>query len=59
MEAREADKAAEMLKAAKKKAFLCSAQSGDGIQKLLDCVVEVGLKKMMRIRRKKNPCGCM
>lgn len=59
VEAKEANKAAEVLRAAGKKAFLCSAHSGDGIQSLLDFIVETGLKQMLRQRRKKNPCACM
>lgn len=59
VEAREAHKAAEMMRAVSKEAFLCSAHSGDGIQRILDTVAEVGLKKMLKVHRKTNPCACM
>lgn len=59
VEAKEANKAAEVLRAAGKKAYLCSAHSGDGIPPLLEFIVETGLKRMMKQRRKDNPCACM
>lgn len=59
VEAKEAHKAAEMLRATKGKAYLCSAHTGDGIQQLLDLIVEVGLKSMLKQRRKRNKCACM
>ncbi|XP_067937402.1 uncharacterized protein [Watersipora subatra] len=58
VEAKEGDKAAEMLRAAKKKAFLCSAHDGKGIQALLDALVAIGLKNMHK-SHKSQTCACM
>lgn len=59
VEAKEANMAAQVMKASTSQAFLCSAFTGDGIQKLLDHLVGVGLRRLLRVHRKKNPCSCM